>query len=101
MRSTRRKTAVIAFALCGLVPHRTITRYLAQFSIRMPKQKTHSGAKKRFKTTGTGKVKARHAMSSHILGKKSPKRKRDFANAVILTDADTPRVKRLLGGSSK
>ncbi|MFA4927333.1 MAG: 50S ribosomal protein L35 [Patulibacter sp.] len=84
-----------------LVPHRTLARYLAQFSIRMPKQKTHSGAKKRFKTTGTGKVKARHAMSSHILGKKSPKRKRDFANAVILTDADVPRVKRLLGGSSK
>ena len=42
----------------------------------MPKMKTHSGAKKRFKTTGTGKVKGRHAFTSHILEKKSPKRKR-------------------------
>jgi large subunit ribosomal protein L20 len=42
----------------------------------MPKMKTHSGAKKRFKTTATGKVKGRHAFTSHILEKKSPKRKR-------------------------
>ena len=42
----------------------------------MPKMKTHSGAKKRFKVTGGGKVKARHAFTSHILEKKSPKRKR-------------------------
>ncbi|MEV4422184.1 50S ribosomal protein L35 [Patulibacter sp. NPDC049589] len=63
----------------------------------MPKQKTHSGAKKRFKRTGTGKVSARHAMSSHILGKKSQKRKRKFANAAIMSEADTPRIKRLLG----
>ncbi|WP_022928472.1 50S ribosomal protein L35 [Patulibacter americanus] len=63
----------------------------------MPKQKTHSGAKKRFKATGSGKIKARHAMSSHILGKKSPKRKRKFATAAILSEADTARAKRLLG----
>ena len=42
----------------------------------MPKMKTHSGAKKRFKKTGHGKLRARHAFSSHILEKKSPKRKR-------------------------
>ena len=42
----------------------------------MPKMKTHSGAKKRFKVTASGKVKARHAFTSHILEKKSPKRKR-------------------------
>ena len=42
----------------------------------MPKMKTHSGAKKRFKTTPKGKVVGRHAMTSHILGKKSAKRKR-------------------------
>ena len=42
----------------------------------MPKMKSHSGAKKRFKVTGTGKVQARHSFSSHILEKKSPKRKR-------------------------
>ncbi|MGA7705516.1 MAG: 50S ribosomal protein L35 [Solirubrobacteraceae bacterium] len=63
----------------------------------MPKMKTHSGAKKRFKVTGTGKVRARHSYSSHILEKKSPKRKRTLAHPVILTDHDTPRVKKLLG----
>jgi len=63
----------------------------------MPKMKTHSGAKKRFKTTGTGKVKARHAGMSHILEKKSPKLKREKGNAVILSDHDAPRVKKLLG----
>ena len=42
----------------------------------MPKMKTHSGAKKRFKVTGSGKVRGRHAFTSHILEKKSPKRKR-------------------------
>jgi large subunit ribosomal protein L35 len=80
------------------VAARTFSLYLAHFPIRMPKQKTHSGAKKRFKATGSGKIKARHAMSSHILGKKSPKRKRKFATAAILAEADTARAKRLLGG---
>ncbi len=59
--------------------------------------KTHSGAKKRFKVTGSGKVRGRHAFSSHILEKKSPKRKRALAAPVILSDHDAPRVKRLLG----
>ncbi len=45
----------------------------------MPKMKTHSGAKKRFKKTAGGKIRARHAFSSHILEKKSPKKKRAFA----------------------
>jgi large subunit ribosomal protein L35 len=63
----------------------------------MPKMKTHSGAKKRFKLTGTGKVKARHSYSSHILEKKSPKRKRHFAEPIILSKHDAPRVKTLLG----
>jgi large subunit ribosomal protein L35 len=63
----------------------------------MPKMKTHSGAKKRFKVTATGKVRARHAFSSHILEKKSPKRKRTLAAPVILSDHDAPRVKRMLG----
>ena len=44
----------------------------------MPKMKTHSGAKKRFKLTAKGKVRGRHAFTSHILEKKSPKRKRAF-----------------------
>ena len=64
----------------------------------MPKMKTHSGAKKRFKTTAGGKVRARHAFSSHILEKKSPKRKRKFAKAVVVKDQDRKRVEKLLKG---
>lgn len=63
----------------------------------MPKMKTHSGAKKRFKVTGSGKVRARHAFSSHILEKKSPKHKRDLGKPLLLSDHDTPRVKKLIG----
>jgi len=63
----------------------------------MPKMKTHSGAKKRFKLTATGKVKGRHAFSSHILEKKPPKYKRELSNAVILSGHDAPRVKTMLG----
>ena len=63
----------------------------------MPKMKTHSGAKKRFKTTGTGKVKGRHAFTSHILEKKSPKHKRELAEAAIVSADDVPRIKRMLG----
>jgi large subunit ribosomal protein L35 len=63
----------------------------------MPKMKTHSGAKKRFKVTAGGKVRARHAFTSHILEKKSPKHKRALGRPVILSKDDAPRVKRLLG----
>jgi large subunit ribosomal protein L35 len=63
----------------------------------MPKMKTHSGAKKRFKVTASGKVRGRHAFTSHILEKKSPKRKRKLGTPVLLSDHDTPRVKRMLG----
>ena len=58
--------------------------------------KSHSGAKKRFKQTGTGKLRARHAFSSHILEKKSPKRKRRLGTPAILDEHDAPRVKKLL-----
>jgi large subunit ribosomal protein L35 len=63
----------------------------------MPKMKTHSGAKKRFKITANGKVRARHAMKSHILQKKSAKRKRRLDEPVILGKPDAKRVKGLLG----
>ena len=63
----------------------------------MPKMKSHSGAKKRFKLTGKGKVKAHHAMTSHILGKKSAKRKRRLGQETVLTGADASRAKKLLG----
>ena len=63
----------------------------------MPKMKTHSGAKKRFKVTGTGKVRGRHPFTSHILEKKSPKKKRALGGPKMLNEHDEPRVKRMLG----
>jgi large subunit ribosomal protein L35 len=63
----------------------------------MPKMKTHSGAKKRFKVTANGKVKARHANTSHILEKKNAKRKRRLGRPAVLSDSDGARVKKLLG----
>jgi large subunit ribosomal protein L35 len=62
----------------------------------MPKMKTHSGAKKRFKLTAKGKVRGRHAMTSHILGKKSAKRKRRLEKPVAVSAHDAPRIKDLL-----
>jgi large subunit ribosomal protein L35 len=62
----------------------------------MPKMKTHSGAKKRFKMTGKGKVKARHAMTTHILEKKNAKRKRRLGNDFLVAKADEKRIKGLL-----
>ncbi|HVL96292.1 MAG TPA: 50S ribosomal protein L35 [Solirubrobacteraceae bacterium] len=67
----------------------------------MPKMKSHSGASKRFKKTGTGKLKARHAFSSHILEKKSPKRKRSFGLDRTIAKADQKTVRKLLEGSGK
>jgi large subunit ribosomal protein L35 len=63
----------------------------------MPKMKPHSGAKKRFRLTAKGKVRGRKAFSSHILEKKSPKRKRRMARPVVISRHDEPRVKTLLG----
>jgi large subunit ribosomal protein L35 len=63
----------------------------------MPKMKTHSGAKKRFKLTANGKVRARHSFTSHILEKKSPKRKRRLGQPAMISEHDTKRVKTLLG----
>jgi large subunit ribosomal protein L35 len=67
----------------------------------MPKMKSHSGAKKRFKVTGTGKLKARHAFSSHMLEHKSPKRKRSFRLDRDVSPADRERVRKLLGGQGR
>ena len=65
----------------------------------MPKIKTHSGAAKRFKKTGTGKFKFRKANSSHILTKKSTKRKRSFRLDQMLDKSNTKAVKRMLPNS--
>jgi large subunit ribosomal protein L35 len=67
----------------------------------MPKMKTHSGAKKRFRKTATGKLRGRRAYSSHILEKKSPKRKRDFGRPMTLKEPDAKRATKLLGGYDK
>lgn len=63
----------------------------------MPKQKTKSGAKKRFKLTGTGKIKRKHAFKSHILTKKSKKRKKNLTKMTLVADPDTHSVKQQLG----
>ena len=62
----------------------------------MPKMKSHSGAKKRFRKTASGKLRGRRAYSSHILEKKSPKRKRRMAKPTEISVADAERVNRLL-----
>ena len=62
----------------------------------MAKLKTNSGAKKRFTLTGSGKIKRKHAYHSHILTKKTKKRKRNLDHFAILDRADEVRVKELL-----
>ena len=60
------------------------------------KLKTHKGAAKRFKVTGTGKVKRRHAFARHILTKKAANRKRKLGKAAILAEADLKSVRDML-----
>ncbi len=62
----------------------------------MPKIKTHRGAAKRFKVTKNGKVKMAHANRSHILTKKTTKRKRGLRKGVYASDANAPVIKKLI-----
>ena len=62
----------------------------------MPKMKTISGAKKRFKLTGTGKIKRKHAFKSHILTKKSSKQKRNLTYWGTVAKSDEKNVKAML-----
>ena len=62
----------------------------------MPKIKTHSGAKKRFKLTKTGKVKRAHAFRSHILNKKTTKRKRNLRKSVLADVTNVVAVKKMI-----
>lgn len=64
----------------------------------MPKMKTHRATAKRVKRTGTGKLLRKRANRSHILEKKSSKRKRSLEQKALVSDADMPRMNRLLGG---
>lgn len=63
----------------------------------MPKMKTHRGAAKRFRVTGSGKIMRAKAFKSHILTKKSQKRKRNFRKETELATADNKVVSRQLG----
>jgi large subunit ribosomal protein L35 len=67
----------------------------------MPKLKTHRGAAKRFKTTGGGKIKRGKAYKSHILTKKSAKRKRDLDQDTYVSEADAPSVRHMLPYGSR
>jgi len=62
----------------------------------MPKMKTKSSAKKRFKLTGTGKIKRKHAFKSHILTKKATKQKRNLTKSGLVHESDTPNIKQQL-----
>lgn len=62
----------------------------------MPKMKTHRGAAKRFKKTGTGKIMRYHGYTSHILEKKSPKRKRNLRKSTVMHKSDAKRIARLI-----
>jgi large subunit ribosomal protein L35 len=63
----------------------------------VPKQKTNSSAKKKFKVSGAGKILRRHAMQSHNLEKKSAKRRRGFGDDYVVAESDEREAKRLLG----
>ena len=63
----------------------------------MPKMKTHSGAKKRFKVTGSGKVKRFQANTSHLMRKKSKKAKLNLRGSTLVSKADEKKAKDLLG----
>ncbi|QIK83337.1 50S ribosomal protein L35 [Sanguibacter sp. HDW7] len=63
----------------------------------MPKNKTHSGAKKRFRITGTGKVMREQANKRHLLEHKSSRRTRRLSTDQVVSAADTPKIKKLLG----
>jgi len=63
----------------------------------MPKMKTHRGAAKRFKATGSGKLRRRRAMRNHILEKKPSTRTRRLKDEVVLAPGDQARIKKMLG----
>lgn len=62
----------------------------------MPKMKSNSGAKKRFKKTASGKIKRRKSGKQHILTKKTPKRKRDLRQSTLVDKADEKRVTHMI-----
>jgi large subunit ribosomal protein L35 len=69
---------------------------MAVFEDFMPKLKTHKGAAKRFKVTGTGKVKRGRSHLRHILTSKSKKRKRNLGSPALVSDGDKRKVRRMI-----
>lgn len=84
----------VSYFFVSLQPVYVISRFKRFFV--MPKMKTNSGAKKRFALTGTGKIKRKHAYHSHILTKKSNKRKHNLVKTTLVSDGDSTRIKLLL-----
>jgi len=74
--------------------------WLATDAATMPKQKTHKGAKKRFRATGTGKIKHRQCGTSHLATAMSAKRKRNLRGTSVLDKMDADRVLEMLKGNS-
>jgi large subunit ribosomal protein L35 len=64
----------------------------------MPKMKTNRAAAKRFKLTGSGRVKRNKAYHGHLFTRKSPKRLRNLRKSAMMSSADTPRAKKMLAG---
>ncbi len=63
----------------------------------MPKLKTNRSAAKRFRLTGTGKIKRSHAFARHLLSKKAPKRKRTLRHSALVAEVDSKNIKRMIG----
>ncbi len=67
----------------------------------MPKMKSHSGSKKRFRFTGTGKIKRKHSHKNHILTKKRPDRVRRLRGTTVVSEPDQKRIEKLLPYGAK
>ena len=85
-------------ALTGFLnaPHYLCAPFLKKYIFAMPKMKTHSGAKKRFKVTGSGKVKRNRARMRHLMRKKTTKAKRHLRGGVIVDRTEHARIERML-----
>ena len=81
-------------ALVYALPHPILIIY--KQNKKMPKVKTNSGAKKRFRFTGTGKIKRHHAYHRHILTKKSKKQKLNLVHQTLVDKSDVKQVRELL-----
>jgi large subunit ribosomal protein L35 len=86
-----------AGTLCSVVHWKRLSRTCEQpLRIFMPKLKTHKGASKRFKKTGTGKVVRHHAFARHILTSKSRSRKRKLGKSVVADDTNQAELRRMI-----